>query len=70
MANAQRLRIKSEKKGDIEKMLKKYKNKVNNTKLINKIKEKQEYIKPSEQKRRKYKKAINTRKWIEKNQNT
>jgi small subunit ribosomal protein S21 len=45
-------------KGDIEKALKIFKNKIRKTKLIEEIRNRQEFIKPSVKKRNKKRKAI------------
>lgn len=42
---------------NIERALKRYKNKFTNTKVIKKLREKQEYEKPSEKKRKEFQKA-------------
>lgn len=67
MANAERAIVKKENKDDIEKMLKKFKNKVTRTGIIKNYRNRKEYIKPSEEKRKEKKKAIRTRKWLEEN---
>tara|TARA_B100001113_G_C21092268_1_gene614906 strand:+ start:18 stop:218 length:201 start_codon:yes stop_codon:yes gene_type:complete len=58
--------IKVKKGEQITRALKRYKQKVRNTKQIQSIREQKEYIKPSMKKRKAKQKAIKTRKWIEK----
>tara|TARA_B100000575_G_C22981088_1_gene566113 strand:- start:706 stop:900 length:195 start_codon:yes stop_codon:yes gene_type:complete len=60
--------IKLKKGEQISRALKRYKQKVRNTKLIPSIRERKEYIKPSDKKRRKKQIAIKTRKWREANE--
>jgi small subunit ribosomal protein S21 len=58
------------KKGDnITKALKKFKQKVRNTKLIQEIRERKQYDKPSAKKRAAKKKAIRVNKWRLSNEN-
>lgn len=59
--------IKLKKGEQIQRALKRYKQKVRNTKLIKTIRENKEYIKPSMKKRRQKQKAIKTRIWREAN---
>lgn len=60
--------IKLKKGEQIGRALKRYKQKVRNTKLIPSIRERQEYEKPSMKRRKAKKKAIKTRKWREANE--
>lgn len=60
--------IKLKKGEQIGRALKRYKQKVRNTKLIPSIRERKEYTKPSDKKRRKKQIAIKTRKWREANE--
>jgi|TARA_B110000967_G_C18730092_1_gene482134 small subunit ribosomal protein S21 len=50
--------IKKGEKDSIDKVLKQYKRKVRETKLLQDIRERKEYVKPSEVKRKKKQKAI------------
>ena len=50
--------IKQEKGENIERMLKRYKKKVDKTKLLKNLRDKKQFTKPSEEKRRKKEKAI------------
>lgn len=50
--------IKQEKGENIERMLKRYKKKVDSTKVIKELKERKEYTKPSVKKRKEKQKAI------------
>ena len=58
--------IKVKKGEQITRALKRYKQKVRNTKLTQEVRERKEYIKPSAKKRKAKQKAIKTRKWVEK----
>jgi len=58
--------IKVKKGEQITRALKRYKQKVRNTKLTKEVRERKEYIKPSAKKRRAKQKAIKTRQWKEK----
>jgi len=58
--------IKVKKGEQITRALKRYKQKVRNTKLTKEVRERKEYIKPSAKKRRAKQKAIKTRQWVEK----
>lgn len=57
------------KKGDIEKALKVYKNKVRSTKQMEKLREGKEFLKPSVTKRKEKQKAIYVEKKFGKNNN-
>lgn len=46
------------KKGDIEKALKEYKNKVRSTKMMEELRDRKEFVKPSVKKRKEMQKAI------------
>jgi|OM-RGC.v1.035925563 small subunit ribosomal protein S21 len=61
------LRIIVQKGEQITRALKRYKQKVRNTKLTKEVRERKEYIKPSAKKRRAKQKAIKTREYREKN---
>ena len=50
--------IKREKNENIERMLKRYKKKVDKTKLLKILRDKKQFIKPSEEKRKEKQKAI------------
>jgi|TARA_R110000796_G_scaffold2405_1_gene9584 small subunit ribosomal protein S21 len=56
--------IKKGEKDSIDKVLKQYKRKVRETKLLQDIRERKEYVKPSEVKRKKKQKAIYQHKLI------
>ena len=60
--------IKIKKGEQIQRALKRYKQKVRNTKLTKEVRERKEYIKPSAKKRRQKQKAIMTRKYRENNE--
>ena len=60
--------IKLKKGEQIGRALKRYKQKVRNTKQIQSIREQKEYIKPSMKRRKAKLKAIKTRKWREANE--
>ena len=60
--------IKLKKGEQIGRALKRYKQKVRNTKLLKTIRERKEYQKPSDKKRRQKQIAIKTRKWREANE--
>jgi len=50
-------------KGDIQKALKKFKSKVNESSHLNEYKDRREYLKPSVVKRKQLKDAIREQKW-------
>lgn len=60
--------VKIKKGENITKALKRFKNKVRNTKLVKNIREGQYFSKPSEIKRKKKKKAIKVNQWRLKNE--
>lgn len=60
--------IKIKKGEQIGRALKRYKQKVRNTKLIKEIRERQQYLKPSDIKRKNKQKAIKTRMYREANE--
>ena len=60
--------IKIKKGEQIGRALKRYKQKVRNTKLIKEIRERQQYLKPSDVKRKNKQKAIKTRMYREANE--